>query len=52
LFADGSVRGFVDQNDDGLLNNGFEPSVSNGFGDDEIELPPEEVAGHWSLRGS
>ena len=51
LFADGSARAVLDQNDDGLLNNGFEPTESNGFADDTIELPPEEFTSAWSLRG-
>ncbi|HLA83846.1 MAG TPA: DUF1559 domain-containing protein [Thermoguttaceae bacterium] len=50
LFADGSVRMFADANDDGLLNNGFEPTAANGFADDTIELPEEEVCGTWQLR--
>jgi prepilin-type N-terminal cleavage/methylation domain-containing protein/prepilin-type processing-associated H-X9-DG protein len=35
LMADGSVRGIVDQNHDGFINNGFDPS--------EASTPPEEV---------
>ncbi|MBN2021612.1 MAG: DUF1559 domain-containing protein [Pirellulales bacterium] len=49
LFADGSVRGYLDKNDDGLLNNGFEATADNGFANDEVELPPEEVASRWTL---
>ncbi|MBN1910320.1 MAG: DUF1559 domain-containing protein [Pirellulales bacterium] len=49
LFADGSVRAFTDTNDDDLLNNGFEPTETNGFVDDTVELPPEEVVSRWSL---
>ncbi|MBN2217718.1 MAG: DUF1559 domain-containing protein [Pirellulales bacterium] len=50
LFADGSVRSFIDKNEDGQLNNGFDPNESNGFANDEVEIPPEEVASGWSLR--
>ena len=51
LFADGSVRSFVDENGDGLLNNGFTSTSENGFEDDEIELPKTEVVSRWSLTG-
>ncbi|NLE37330.1 MAG: DUF1559 domain-containing protein [Pirellulaceae bacterium] len=51
LFADGSARAVLDQNDDGLLNNGFEPTETNGFADDTIELLPEDFTSTWSLRG-
>jgi prepilin-type processing-associated H-X9-DG protein len=47
LFADGSVRGFVDTNDDGLLNNGF--PASGGFADDQVELTTEDVVSSYSL---
>jgi prepilin-type processing-associated H-X9-DG protein len=53
LFADGSVRNYVDQNNDGQLNNGF-PAVG-GFTDDgtnpatPLDLPPNEVLSQWSL---
>ena len=52
LFADGGVRGFVDQSKDGLLNNGFAASPSWGFNSSEIELPREEFYNDWSLRGA
>lgn len=50
LFADGSVRSFDDENDDGLLNNGFSPTATNGFKGTEIELPPSSVNSLSSLR--
>ena len=54
LFADGSVRNYVDNNNDGLLNNGFPPV--GGFTDDgtnpatPLDLPPNEVLSQWSLH--
>ena len=50
LFADGSVRSFEDANDDGLLNSGFEPSSTNGFKDNTVELSVHEVFNRWELR--
>lgn len=52
LFADGSVRSVADDNDDGLLNNGFDPAVVAGSGylDDSVELPLEDVMSLYSLR--
>jgi prepilin-type processing-associated H-X9-DG protein len=50
LFADGSVRGYADTNEDGVLNNGFTPEEQNGFADDSIELVEEEVFSGWTLR--
>jgi prepilin-type N-terminal cleavage/methylation domain-containing protein/prepilin-type processing-associated H-X9-DG protein len=50
LFADGSVRSFVDENDDGVLNNGFTPTATNGFQGNEIELPRNSVNSNSSLR--
>jgi len=53
LFADGSVRSYVDHNNDGLLNNGFPPV--GGFTDDGTnaatppDLPTNEVLSQWSL---
>jgi prepilin-type processing-associated H-X9-DG protein len=54
LFADGSVRNYLDNNNDGLLNNGFPPV--GGFTDDgtnpatPLDLPPTEVLSQWSLH--
>jgi prepilin-type processing-associated H-X9-DG protein len=48
LFADGSVRPLADANRDGCLNNGF--PAGGGFADDRIEMPPEDVAGLYSLE--
>jgi prepilin-type processing-associated H-X9-DG protein len=50
LFADGSVRSYGDQNGDGLLNNGFPPTVNNGFADSRVELPPREVFSGWKIE--
>jgi prepilin-type N-terminal cleavage/methylation domain-containing protein/prepilin-type processing-associated H-X9-DG protein len=54
LFADGSVRNYLDDNGDQLLNNGFEPSSaptpSNGFKDDRIELPATEARSLYTIR--
>ena len=54
LFADGSVRNYIDNNNDGQLNNGFPPV--GGFTDDgtnpatPLDLPPNEVLSQWSLH--
>ena len=37
LFADGGVRALADDNDDGLLNNGFPALAGSGFADDTLE---------------
>ncbi len=50
LFADGSVRGVLDSNGDGLLNNGFPASSDSGFTSDKVELSLEEVFSKFSLR--
>jgi len=50
LFADGSLKNFVDENEDGLLNNGFAATGSNGFLDAEVELPDYEVFSAWRLQ--
>jgi len=51
LFADGSVRAFVDENRDGLLNNGFPASAEFGFSGSQVELLEGEVFSRWSLQG-
>jgi prepilin-type N-terminal cleavage/methylation domain-containing protein/prepilin-type processing-associated H-X9-DG protein len=48
LFADGSVRGFRETVDDGLLNNGF-PATADSFANDQVELPVDEVVSTYSL---
>lgn len=48
LFADGSVRAVKDENDDGLLNNGFD-TAAGGFADDRLDLPPTDVMSLYSL---
>lgn len=50
LFADGSVRPVSDENRDGSLNNGFQPTTENGFQSDKIELPADDVLSAWSMR--
>jgi len=50
LFADGSVRGLIDENRDGLLNNGFPASPQTGFADDEVEMTPRQLFSLYSLR--
>jgi prepilin-type N-terminal cleavage/methylation domain-containing protein/prepilin-type processing-associated H-X9-DG protein len=50
LFADGSVRPYVDANRDDRLNNGFQPDPANGFLDEAVELPDSSISSHWSLR--
>ncbi len=52
LFCDGSVKTFVDSNDDGYLNNGFPASGGNGFLDSEVDLPDTEIFSGWRLRGT
>ncbi|MEX2173905.1 MAG: DUF1559 domain-containing protein [Pirellulaceae bacterium] len=47
VFADGSVRGFKDDTDDGRLNNGF-GSVGD-FNNDVVELPTDDVFSLYSL---
>jgi len=49
LFADGSVQAIIDDNDDGLLNTGFDASVANGFIDNTLEVPHEDIFSGWSL---
>jgi prepilin-type N-terminal cleavage/methylation domain-containing protein/prepilin-type processing-associated H-X9-DG protein len=48
-FVDGSVKPFVDENGDNLLNNGFPASSASGYADNAIELPAAEVHSKWSL---
>lgn len=50
LFADGSVRSVTDANRDGMLNNGFQPTAANGFGDKRIELSHDDMMSKWRLR--
>lgn len=48
LFADGHVGSFVDTNDDGFLNNGFNVPGSE-FSDAVEEFSPDEVDSYFSL---
>lgn len=50
LFADGSVRTYVDEDSDSLLNNGFSADGRNGFKSSKEELPSDEVFSSWSLK--
>jgi prepilin-type processing-associated H-X9-DG protein len=49
LMADGGTQTHHDLNNDHRLNNGFTPTPQNGFSDNTLELPPEEVFSRWSL---
>jgi prepilin-type processing-associated H-X9-DG protein len=49
LFADGSVQGIQDANDDGLLNNGFPANPAFGFTSADVELPPADFMSLYSL---
>ena len=46
----GSVRSFRDTSKDRTLNNGFPAMPDDGFSDDAIELPAEDVFSGWDLR--
>jgi hypothetical protein len=50
LMADGSVRGFIDKNDDGLLNNGFSTMSGGGFADDTVEIDHQQIFSKAALR--
>jgi prepilin-type processing-associated H-X9-DG protein len=55
LFADGSVRNYLDINGDGLLNNGFDPALCTTgatpmFKDNQVELPAIEVYSGYALQ--
>jgi prepilin-type processing-associated H-X9-DG protein len=55
LFADGSVRTFMDTTGDGFLNNGFDPALYTGSGkilytNATIELPATDVFSGWAIR--
>jgi prepilin-type processing-associated H-X9-DG protein len=50
LMADGSVQAFNDENEDGLLNNGFPASAETGFADDKIEVPAMVLFSKAALR--
>lgn len=50
VFADGSVRAFVDSNSDGQLNNGFVASATGGgFSDDEVEMKSDDIFSLYSV---
>lgn len=49
LFGDGSVRGVLDANRDGQLNNGF-PAGVGGFKDDKVEIPLAEFHSMYSIE--
>ena len=48
LFADGSVRSYIDANEDGFVNNGFDASPGL-HASDEAEMDENEVESHYSL---
>ncbi len=55
LFADGSVRSYLDANGDGFLNNGFNPVLYAGTGiigfeDAAEELLRTEIFSGWAIR--
>lgn len=50
LFADGSVRTFVDRNKDSLLNNGFPATEVTGFKSPDVEVSDKELFSGWTLR--
>ena len=49
LFADGSVRQYLDENGDGFLNNGFS-AYPDIFVTPDEEMKPQDVASTYSLR--
>lgn len=54
LFGDGSVHVVTDENGDGFLNNGFDPTIytgqgSIGFRSPDVELAPQLILSTWSL---
>lgn len=54
LFSDGSVRSFADSNEDGFLNNGFDPALFTGSGvigfqDASVEIGADAIFSGWSL---
>jgi prepilin-type processing-associated H-X9-DG protein len=50
LFADGSIRDFIDRDGDGRLNNGFPATPLSKFATDTIELPPTQVFSRYVLE--
>jgi prepilin-type N-terminal cleavage/methylation domain-containing protein/prepilin-type processing-associated H-X9-DG protein len=49
LFLDGGVRTLVDVNRDGLLNNGFPASSTNGFQDSTVEIGSDQIRSQWNV---
>ncbi len=49
LMADGSVRGIIDDNNDGFINNGF-PASSPFWESDEIEAKDLVLASYYNLN--
>jgi prepilin-type N-terminal cleavage/methylation domain-containing protein len=57
LMADSSVRGFVDRNKDGFINNGFDPALYTGpgvtgFTSDDLEVEPTDLFSGYNLRNN
>lgn len=50
LMGDGSVTSYVDEDGDGLFNNGFTATAGNGFAATSEEFPQQEVFSNWSLK--
>lgn len=48
LMADGSVQQLVDQNGDGMINNGFD--AGNGFASDQVEAGFLDLASFYNLQ--
>ena len=49
LMSDGSVRGIVDTNNDGFINNGF-PQTTGFWESDEVEAKDLVLASYYSLN--
>ena len=50
LMGDGSVRSFIDEDNDGFLNNGFPASATSGFKSATLELPEKDIFNGYTLR--
>ena len=50
MFADGGVRDVADNNEDGLLNNGFPAIAGSGFADDKVEVTAKECMSLYTLN--
>ncbi len=50
LMGDGSVRSYIDEDNDGFLNNGFPASANSGFKSATLELPEKDIYSGYTLR--